>query len=178
MQLHNSAFRNKPFIVIGDGDSLPDDKKKSLGKAFVLDPDQDTNDLTKAVRYAVGRFGVANIQYTLLGTTGQREDHTIANISLLAWYHEQYPGINLQLTTDHGTFTAMKGTRRFDSFPRQQVSIFSLTQRISVNTEGLRWPIRERCLDQWWQGSLNEALGDTFSISGGTLVVFQTHEPK
>ena len=160
-----SEFRDKDFVVVGDGDSLPAEERKALGEKYILNPDQETNDLTKAIHYAATRFpqGVRVI---------------LGNISLLAWYREHYPQLDIEMLTDYGRFVALQGSRTFESFPRQQVSIFSLTPHIAVSSEGLRWPLGGRCLEQWWQGTLNEAVGDRFSVSGGSLIVFQTYEPK
>ena len=52
---------------------------------------------------------------------------------------------------------------------------------LKVSTEGLKYPINGRQLHLWWEATLNEALGDNFTITldgKGTLLVYQTHLPK
>ena len=108
-----------------------------------------------------------------LGTTGLREDHTLGNISLMARYVQDF-GIEPLLATDHGWFVVARGETVFDSFPGQQVSIFNLGCS-TLDSEGLRWqayPYR-----QLWQGTLNEAVNDTFTLRGdGKYMVFRTYK--
>ena len=167
--------------VVGDGDSLDE---TLLTEARRLLPqlarcriaEQEDNDLTKSVRYALlqaaeSGMGPEEVHVDILGATGLREDHAMANISLLAWYAEQYRGTSFCMRTDHCTMHPVLGSRTFASKAGQQVSIFSLTPEVPVTVSGLRYPIEERCLDWLWQGSLNEAVGDTFAVQGGTLIV-------
>ncbi|MBR1835076.1 MAG: thiamine diphosphokinase [Bacteroidales bacterium] len=172
--------------VVGDGDSL---RKGVLEQAAALGvmvnrvvvSEQDDNDLTKATRYALNECcgeppTVSRVDY--IGATGLREDHTVGNISLLAWYMEQYPDVQFRMLSDCGIFVPMSGHAVFNTHKGQQVSLFSLTPSIPVTTTGLRWPIKERCLDWWWEGTLNEALGGQVEVWGGKMVVYLlTGEP-
>ena len=131
--------------------------------------EQDDNDLTKATRYCMSQ-GWHCIAY--LGATGMREDHTLGNISLLMRYFRelQVDGI---MFTDYGFFTPAYGDQTFSSQQGQQVSIFNFgsTRLASSN---LKWPCSP--FNQWWQGTLNEALSDSFSIqSDGYYLVYQTY---
>lgn len=173
-----SALTRGRFVVIGDGDSLPAAERASLGDRWIAVADQECNDLTKAMRYVVRHFDPGTTRCAIVGATGRREDHTLGNISLLAEYAEDYPALGLAMLTDQGVFTPVCGSRTLPSFARQQVSIFSLTPDVPVTVSGLEYPIRERPLRRWWEGTLNAALGEAFSVSGGTLLVFQTHEAK
>ena len=124
------------------------------------------------------QFSILNSQLTqvcILGATGLREDHTLGNISLLAHYMQCYPNIDFSMTSDYGTLYPMQGHRTFQSKRGQQVSLFSLTPQIPVSVQGLKYPIRNRCLHSWWEGTLNEALGEKFEISGGTMIVEIIH---
>ena len=166
------------YLVIGDGDSLSVDDKQRLGDRYVAVGEQDYNDLHKAMVWATSHYPVAHTRYTILGATGLREDHTLGNISYLATFADEYPGIDIVMYTNHGTFTVKNGEGHYRSFARQQVSIFSLTPDIPVSVQGLAYPIEQRCIRHWWEATLNEAVGDTFTVSGGTIIVFQTYEPK
>ena len=78
--------------------------------------------------------------------------------------------------TDYGFFTPASGNRTFITTKGQQVSIFNFGCR-QLSSEGLRWNCYD--FDQWWQGTLNEALAGTFSISAdGYYLVYQTYEEK
>lgn len=170
---------NTPFVVIGDGDSLSEDDRRQLGDRWIQVTEQDYNDLHKAMAYAISRFTLHASRFTLLGATGRREDHTLGNISYLVTFAEEYPGAEIEMLTDYGRMVAMKGSCTFASFPRQQVSIFTMTPDVPFSATGLRWPLDAFHARRWWQATLNEALGTEFSLkSENHLVVFQTYEPK
>ena len=163
----DGAIRRLPDaeVVIGDGDSVPSEYRSRL----IQITEQDDNDLTKATRYCVSQ-GWHRIAY--LGATGLREDHTLGNISLLMRYFRemQVDGI---MFTDHGFFTPAFGDHSFSSQQGQQVSIFNFGC-IRLTSSNLKWPCSP--FDQWWQGTLNEALSDSFSIqSDGYYLVYQTY---
>ncbi|MDH6303512.1 thiamine pyrophosphokinase [Parabacteroides sp. PF5-5] len=155
--LHTRDFT--PSAIIGDMDSIPNELKQRYADRIHEDKGQETNDLTKAVQLAC-RLGEKAV--LIVGATGLREDHTIGNISLLADYIEELDQV--EMLTDYGLFTPIQETTTFESRPGQQVSLFALYPEGKITTEGLRWPITNRRIISWWQGSLNEALGDTFTI--------------
>lgn len=152
------------IIAIGDGDSVPD----GLRKRLIQVDEQEDNDLTKATRYCL-KQGWRRIAY--VGATGQREDHTIGNISLIVRYFLEM-GVEPLLVTDYGWFVVAKGDSEFESFPGQQVSIFNVNCEKLIS-EGLKWqsyPYR-----QFWQGTLNEALNTVFRFQAdGCYLVYRT----
>ena len=168
-----------PYVVIGDGDSLTAADKHTLGDRWIEVSEQDYNDLHKAMEYATKQFTIHNSQFTILGATGRREDHTLGNISYLVTFAEEHPEADIEMLTDYGRFVSMTGSRTFASFPRQQVSIFTMNPDKPIYSTGLRWPLDGFHARRWWQASLNEALGTEFSLrTEGHLVVFRTYEPK
>ena len=183
-----------PHVVIGDGDSLSAEDKQQLGDRWIEVAEQDYNDLHKAMAYATSRFengstgsptsigstgSPTSVQFSILGATGKREDHTLGNISYLVTFAEEYPGADIEMLTDYGRFVAMRGERTFESFPRQQVSIFVMDPDDAITSDGLRWPLSQFHARRWWQASLNEALGTSFTLrSEDWLVVFQTYAAK
>lgn len=174
------AGNDKSITVIGDGDSLREgvvEQATALGVEVkrVRVAEQDDNDLTKATSHVLGDCGgepLKAIEVNYIGATGLREDHTLGNISLLAWYMEQYPGVQFRMLSDYGIMVPMNGHAVFNSHPGQQVSLFSLTPNTPVTTKGLRWPIKERYLEWWWEGTLNEALDQQVEVWGGKMVVY------
>ena len=155
-------------VIIGDGDSVPDEYRNRL----ICIEEQDDNDLTKATRYCLSQ-GWQKIAY--LGATGLREDHTLGNISLLMRYYREM-NVKGMMFTDYGFFTPAYGNRTFSTMKGQQVSIYNFGCH-QLSSEGLRWDCYN--FDQWWQGTLNEALTDTFSISADSYyLVYQTYKPK
>lgn len=154
--------------VIGDGDSVPEAFRSKL----IRIEEQDDNDLTKATRYCV-EHGWKRIAY--LGCTGKREDHTLGNISLLMRYYRDMDVEGI-LYTDYGFFTPAHGHRTFLSMKGQQVSIINFGSHQLTST-GLRWDAYN--FSEWWQGTLNESLGDSFSLQAdGCYLVYQTYDVK
>lgn len=158
-----------PTAVVGDGDSLPPALREKLADRWVNDLSQDDNDLAKAFRYCL-RQGWRHL--ALLGATGQREDHTLANISLLADFSQEADVI---LASDHGLFSAHTDTAELASVKGQQVSIFSFDPHLAISSHGLKYPLKHLCLTRWWQAALNEAEGNSFSLSfpGGIVLVYR-----
>ena len=166
-------------VVVGDGDSLSEADKAALDSRWIEVGEQDYNDLHKAMEYATSKFSILNSQFSIVGATGRREDHTIGNISYLITFADEHPGADIEMLTDYGRFVATTGRRTFASFPRQQVSIFTMTPDIPINAIGLKWPLDGFHARLWWQATLNEALGDNFTLdSEGRIIVFQTYDPK
>ena len=177
------SFYSKEVIVVGDGDSLPSDildEARTQGQEVcrVVVSEQESNDLSKAVHFALQQIeGMDDVKVDILGATGLREDHALGNISLLAYYAQEFPQVEFRMLSDYGYFQPVNGIRQFDSFPGQQVSIFSFSPEVPVSVSGLRYPIENRHLNWLWEGTLNESIGTTFKVSGGTMVVYQQGIP-
>lgn len=164
-------FGRMPDFVIGDLDSLDAKIRPQLVDRLIHVPDQDTNDLTKAVQLAVSK-GFRNI--LIAGATGLREDHTLGNISLMHKYFDWVDSV--EIISDFGRFVPINRSSDFTSFAGQQISIFSLTPQCRISVSGLRYPIENRTLNTWWMGTLNEATGTSFRIElhdEGQLIVYQ-----
>ena len=152
-----------PMATIGDGDSINQELKSKLNFIFV--PDQETNDLTKAINYAKD-LGYKNI--AILGATGKRECHTIGNISLLMEYKKM--GLNVIMFTDYCSIFPCKDYICIDSKAGQQISIINFGAT-NLTSEGLKYPIYD--FTALWQGTLNECTSNKCSIKadGEFLVI-------
>lgn len=167
------------FIVIGDGDSLPQALKESLGSRWVQVGEQNFNDLHKAMHWVAAHFPPEACSVTIVGATGRREDHTLGNISYLVTFAQELPAYSIAMLTDHGRFCAFRGACTLPTFARQQVSIFSFDPTAPVSGSGLRWPLDGLRVRLWWQATLNEALGSSVELhSEGWIVVFLTFDAK
>lgn len=159
----------EPEAIVGDLDSLvPGIAEKYSDRLFKVS-EQETNDLTKAVRWCIIN-GYKEI--TILGATGKREDHTLGNISLLAEYCRE---IKVIMVTDSGTFIPLLRSSVVKCFPGQQISIFSINPETEVTSKGLKYQLADLKLQNWWRATLNEATGDSFELlfNGGPLIVYQ-----
>jgi len=50
-----------------------------------------------------------------------------------------------------------------------------LTPDSKISSLGLKYPLEKRNLTSWWQGTLNESVGEQFSLSidKGVLLVYR-----
>ncbi len=159
----------EPNAIVGDCDSISQENRERFANIIHHISEQETNDLTKAVNFCIQQK-IKNI--VIVGATGKREDHTIGNISLLANYLNKDKSLNIKMITDFGIFVALQGKNTICSPPRLQVSIFSIDQT-PISSYGLRYPLKELVLSEWWQGTLNETLDEKFTLeSEGRLIVY------
>lgn len=165
-------FGIKPTAIVGDLDSLSDELKAKFADRVFHNPDQNTNDLTKAVDWCL----LNNYkQVKILGATGLREDHTLGNIGLLSSYATK--GVDAEMVTDYGTFTPLLKSTKLKSYKGQAVSIFSQSNTTNITTNKLEYPIVNGQLTELWMGTLNRSLGNWFEVnfSNGSLIVFRAH---
>lgn len=163
------SFGKNPSAIVGDLDSVSDALKKKYADRLFHYPDQDSNDLTKAVKWCLEQDYK---DITIVGATGQREDHTLGNIGLLTNYARM--GANVKMLTDTGCFVPLIKSSIVESHKGQQVSIFSPNNSTLITTKNLVYPIENRALEEYWMGTLNESLGNSFELQFdvGPLIVF------
>ena len=156
------ALGRLPDLVVGDGDSLSAADRAALGERFVLIAEQETNDLDKAFRTAVARFGGAGI--VILGAGGLREDHFLGNVFRLPGFARAAPDV--AMVTDAGTFTVVTGARRYACRPGEAVSVFAPDPAARATSEGLEWPLAGVSLAELWRGTLNRTTGTSVRLAG------------
>lgn len=180
-----------PWRIVGDCDTIytttnPDEIRivEKYHNLIRRISEQEDNDQTKTVRYCL-EHGYKKL--AIVGATGRREDHTLANISLLAEYLRL--GADVRLYTDHGYFVACQDIAEFsldipEAFqveddsnatrPKSiQISVFNVSAH-NFTSEGLRYPLYN--FTQWWQGTLNEAIAPKVVIKAqGVFIVFVTY---
>lgn len=167
-----------PDLVIGDMDSLSGTMKKRYGDIIVQVDEQEHNDQTKAFRWVMENISDIGHIY-IIGATGEREDHTIGNISLLMEYARSYDlagmEIEVEMVTDHATIFAVTDTFGMDCGTGRRVSIFSPDNSLRIHSEGLEWPLDDVVFDNWWKATLNRASADRvrleFSHSSIALIM-------
>lgn len=164
------AYGLEPDAIAGDMDSISDKLKVRYSNILHPDSDENSNDLTKAVKYCISA-GYTDI--VILGSSGYREDHTLGNISLLAEYSEF---LAVRMVTDTGIFVPVNSGERIRSFQGQQISIFSFKEKTEITSENLKYPLDKLVLKNLWMGTLNESISDYFCLHfvRGTIIVFLT----
>jgi thiamine pyrophosphokinase len=164
--LLNAGF--EPYAIVGDMDSLDEGIRERFADRIFKDDNQEDNDLTKAISWC---FVQGYEDIVILGATGKREDHTIANISLLLEYIKD---VKVIMVTDTGVIKPYLSSCKISTFPGQQISLFAIDTKTRLTTRGLRYPLVNRKIYSWWVASLNEAKGDSITVefSQGSIIVY------
>lgn len=155
-----------PDLVIGDMDTLSESMQKKYADIIVKEDEQEHNDQTKAVRWALNNLeGVESIY--IIGATGGRADHTIGNAALLMEYTRMFDlyGINIESVTDNGTIFPINDTTEFDCGTGREVSIFTPDNTLRIKSEGLMYPTDDVVFDNWWKATLNKSVSDTVKLT-------------
>ena len=162
-----------PYAIVGDLDSVSKGVSDKYADRLFREDDQETNDLTKAVKWCI-RNNFKDL--VILGATGKREDHTIGNISLLVEYTREAEVI---MITDTGVLRPFLKSCEILSFRGQQISIFSINPETEITSSGLRYPLVKQKLSNWWEATLNEATGKRIDLEfeEGALIVFLQFDP-
>jgi thiamine pyrophosphokinase len=72
--------------------------------------------------------------------------------------------MHLTMLTEHGVFNVLRCKSTFRSLPGMQVSVFARSPHTKLTFTGLKYPVNDRSFKWLWEGSLNEAVGDTFTV--------------
>jgi len=147
-----------PDVVVGDGDSMDREELSRHSIPYHADRSEEYNDLQKALKYCQAK---GDGEVLLLGCGGLREDHFIANLSILVMYSEK---MRLSILTEHGVFNVLRGRAQYHAIPGMQVSVFPSAPLTKLTFKGLKYPVSNRSFQWLWEGSLNEALDDAFVV--------------
>lgn len=162
----------EPAAIVGDCDSISPELFEKYSAIIHCDRDIEYNDLSKSLRY----FQRNNVnKVAVLGASGLRDDHALANLGIVMMFADE-DGMDLCMVTNYGIFTPIFKTTTFNSFPGQAVSIFSFSDNTPLTFQGLKYPVKERIFKHLWEGSLNEAVSDQFTVAflSGKVFVYRT----
>lgn len=166
---HLEELGIEPSVIVGDLDSISKEQKKKYAHKLVHIKEQESNDLSKAFFHCL-KLGYD--EFVILGATGKREDHAIANVSLLAVFIEYCKSVVIK--SDFGTFGVHKTPCRIASQKGEQISLFSFNPSARFTSHHLKYPLKELALPIWANGTLNEAMAEEFwleSDSGNEVVI-------
>ena len=156
----------EPDVIVGDGDSIAPNVMERYADRVVRIAEQETNDLSKTFHHCL-QLGRRD-SFVILGATGKREDHALANLALLMDYAEEHA--NVMLVSDFGTFYPCCDTKRLSVNPGQEVSIWNFGASY-FSAEGLMYPLYD--FTKLWQGTLNVATRPDIAIHAkGTFLLY------
>ena len=150
-----------PDLVIGDMDTLSDGFQKKYADIILKETEQEHNDQTKAVRWALNNIEDITAIH-ILGATGGRADHTIGNLSLLMEYTRMFElgDIVIEAVSDEGTIFPITDSMILDCGIGREISIFSPDNTLKIKSEGLAYSTEDVVFDNWWKATLNKSIDD------------------
>jgi thiamine pyrophosphokinase len=161
-----------PHVIIGDLDSsiapYPD------GVSVIMDPDQETNDLEKALNYLQS----TKIEDVLvLGATGLRLDHTLKNLSLLVKFSDTFNRLHFE--DRYSTIRIAHKNTELTLPIGTGISLFPMSGKVDgIRTQGLMYPLINESLENGSRdGSSNVVVANPVSIQyeSGSLLLIILH---
>ena len=153
---YRRRFRRWPDVIVGDLDSLSRlPSRVSRPPSLVKVPDQDTNDLEKAMAYCAKQGWKSPV---IVGATGKREDHTLGNVFRALDY-------GCEIVTDTGRFVPVCGRATFRIAKGAAVSIFATDPRTRMTSKGLEWPLDDVRFKNLYCATLNRATGSRVTLT-------------
>lgn len=162
-------------LAIGDFDSINQQMYDSLLNSDVklvkLNPIKDDSDCEAAISYLKNQYD----KLYILGATGGRLDHFLANYKLLEYCDEQ-----LVLVDEQNIIKRLKKGRHLVEGENQYISFFT-DQETIITLKGFKYPLTKRLIDQKTIYCLSNELVDSegeIIIDKGQVVMFQSWDKK
>lgn len=164
-----------PNWIIGDLDSINKKYKNKFKNKLIYILDQNSNDLSKAFNFIKNNPELNHYNIIIVGATGLREDHSIANIGLLANYQKNY-NQNIIILSDYGIIRAITtNTTKLNTLIGQQISFFAINPNTYITAKELQWQLDNYQLINWHSGTLNQATSLEIEIKcTNTVIINQT----
>lgn len=125
-----------PDVVIGDFDSFPEREAAAKKEKIVLPAEKDRTDSHECVCYAV-EHGYDEI--LMLGATGTRLDHTLANIHLLKIALDA--GVPMRICDEHNEVFLIQKETVIAKREGWHLSLLPVTTAEKIVSEGLYYPL-------------------------------------
>lgn len=158
-----------PDLVIGDMDSFAYTNHKGIN--ILEDPDQETNDLEKALEYVLSKGAKT---CTVLGTLGKRIDHTMKNLSVFCRFWDRFE--SLVFRDDYGDTILTRSPYTPDLPVGTKISFFPVGSPVEEFTStGVLYPLTNSTLEFGGQDGTSNEITDTnvnITFKDGFLGVF------
>ncbi len=170
----------KPDLAIGDFDSVtPLEKSKiqSMANRFIdCDPVyKDLTDTEMAMTWAIEQQPE---DLFLLGASGTRLDHTLANIQVLI--KPLRAGVQCKLIDEHNTVQLIDRELRLEASDYTNVSLLPLTPFVKgITLRGFRYPLQDAVLEVGQSLGISNVLVEPsghIQIKEGLLLVIQSKD--
>lgn len=169
-----------PHISVGDFDSISAEQldlvTSKSQKTVKCDPiDKNLTDTELAFDVAIER-NVSEI--VLLGGTGTRMDHTLANIHMLLRGVQHH--VHCSILDEHNFITLTGSTCEVEDRGFTYVSLLPLTPEVTgIDLEGFQYPLHQATLKIGQSLGISNRLSGrkgTVSVEGGLLLIIQSKD--
>lgn len=166
---HAMKMGVEPNLTVGDFDSYRDDVK---GEVRRFNPEKDYTDSDIAVKTAL-EMGFDTI--VLLGATGTRMDHTLANIGLLEYILQN--GKEGYLADDDNIITVINKDSVIERCEGWHLSLIPIGEVKGVTLENLKYPLEDYTLSFAQARAVSNEFTDkdaVIRIKEGSLIVIKS----
>ncbi|MFO7635868.1 MAG: thiamine diphosphokinase [Clostridia bacterium] len=174
---HARAYGIVPDIILGDMDSVSEKALDTTAKIFPHPPEKDDTDTKIAVDKAM-ELGAGQID--IICGTGDRLDHTMANIWLLAYMADR--NVSGRVVDARNVILLCRDRLELTGKEGAFVSILPFSDRVEgVTLTGFRYPLKNQSIPRsWTQGVSNEIMGETgvIQVREGTVLVFFSEDSR
>lgn len=169
-----------PHVSVGDFDSISSDQLHTVtsmsGKVVQCDPiDKNLTDTEMAFDVALK---LEPTEILLLGGTGTRMDHTLANIHMLLRGVQHH--IHCSILDEHNYITLTGSTCVVENRGFTYVSLLPLTPEVTgIDLEGFQYPLHNATLKIGQSLGISNRLSSnrgTVKIEGGLLLIIQSKD--
>ncbi|MBU0462530.1 MAG: thiamine diphosphokinase [Proteobacteria bacterium] len=176
---HLKALNILPHVMIGDFDSIhPDDhlffKEKQI-KIITFSSRKDHTDTELCLSWALENKAT---DITLLGVTGTRLDHTLANIFLLKKLAGQ--NISARIINKNNEIHIVTDFIELKGRPKDFLSIIPITEKVTgITLKGLEYPLFNASLEMGSCLGVSNFFKETVasvSIKKGSLIVIKSRD--
>ncbi len=167
------SFGITPDCIIGDLDSITQKTRYYYSSVPIIHiADQNSTDLEKVLEHLLSNDFTSA---TIIGATGDRPDHTMANFSILMKYDKK---LSLRFFDERCIVQIVRKKIRLKTVIGQQLSLVPMGKCTGITTQGLIFPLKNESLEIGVrEGLSNEATQKMVEISlkHGTLLLFTIH---
>ena len=156
----------KPNLILGDLDTASIHKRDSNTKVIKL-YDQSKSDFEKSLDYCISE-NIRNLY--ILGATGERDDHNLANIMIAQQYSD---ALHIELITNFFQIFFVNGSKEILEKKYRNLSMMSLIDDNKITTSGLQYNLSDEKLNSYSHGISNRIVSDKCLIkSEKKLILF------
>jgi thiamine pyrophosphokinase len=166
-------FGVTPHVIVGDMDSIHAEALVKFRNVLQIeDTDENSTDLEKVIRWAIGE----KIDHlTVVAALGKRLDHTIGNLGVLPKF---YPDAIIRIVDDVGELSYIGKETTFDAVPGTTISLIPLNRCDGITTIGLKYALNDETLELGVRdGTSNEVVSSpvTIRVRNGHLLLYRVH---